>query len=76
MYGENPMASYHHTAKELEVSRWTVSRAVKDLGMKSFVRRCRALISEKARVKRVERSQDLQQWMRENPDTPVMLFQI
>ena len=61
--------TYVHTAKRLGVSDWTVRQAVKDVGMKGFVRRMRALVSAKAKVKRVERAQDLLQWLDENPDT-------
>ena len=37
------------------------------------VRRVRALISAKARVKRVERYSELQQWLKENANTVVCL---
>ena len=49
MYGEIPMVSYRQKAKEVDVSRWTIAHAVKDFGMRSFVRHCRALISAKVR---------------------------
>ena len=41
--------------------------------MRSYVRRIRALISTKAKAKRVERSIDLQEWLKENPGTGVKL---
>ena len=39
MYGEDPTVSFVHRARDLEVSRWTVAKGVRDLGMKSYVRR-------------------------------------
>ena len=69
MYGEDPTLSMVHVAKVLGVGYTTVGQAIKDLGMKSYVRRVRALISAKAKLKRVERSIDLQEWLKENPDT-------
>ena len=36
------------------------------------MRRVRALISAKAKVKRVERSMDLQEWLKENPNTVII----
>ena len=50
MYGEDPTLSMVHVAKELEVGYTTVAQAIKDLGMRSYVRRVRALISAKAKV--------------------------
>ena len=38
----------------------------------SYVRRVRALISAKAKIKRVERSMDLQEWLKENPNTVII----
>ena len=79
MYGEDPTISMHQVAKELRVqdlarvTRQTIASAIKQLGMRSYVRRVRALISAKAKVKRVERSTELQQWLKENPNTVVCL---
>ena len=61
-----------HVAKVLKVGTTTVAKAIKDLGMRSYVRRVRALISAKAKVKRVERSIDLQEWLLENPNTVII----
>ena len=36
-YKDDPMVPYNHTAGQLGVSARTISRAVKELGMKSYV---------------------------------------
>ena len=72
-FKEDPMVHYSTVAKRLGVSKMTVSRGVSDLGMKSYVMRYRALISSKAMVKRVERSEELLEWISAHPDT-VILF--
>ena len=69
LYGEDPTLSMVHVSKKVGVNERTIRRAIRDLGMSSYVRRVRALISAKARVKRVERSKDLQEWLKENPGT-------
>ena len=44
MYGEDPTISMVHVAKELRVqdlarvTRWTIANAIKQLGMRSYVR--------------------------------------
>ena len=59
MYGGDPTLSMVHVAKKLRVERQlpvgrhTVARAIRDLGMRSYVRRVRALISAKAKVSSV-----------------------
>ena len=50
----------------------TISRAVKDVGMKSYVIRFRALVSSKAKTMRVERSEQLLDWLHIHPDTVVI----
>ena len=65
--------SYVFTAKQLGVSRHTVSRGLGDIGMRSYVRRFRALISANAMVKRVERAEEMLEWISAHPDT-VILF--
>ena len=40
--------------------------------MRSYVWRCRALISAKTKTKRVERSKELQEWLKENPNTVII----
>ena len=71
-YEADPMVSYGYTAKQLGVSRKTVSRGLGDLGMRSYVRRYRALISSGAMVKRVERSEDLLEWICAHPNTVII----
>ena len=71
-YEADPMVSYGYTAKQLGVSRKTVSRGLGELGMKSYVRRYRALISSGAMVKRVERSEDLLEWICAHPNSVII----
>ena len=65
--------SYVFTAKQLGVSNDTVRRGLADVGMRSYVRRYRALISANATVKRVERAEEMLEWISDNPNT-VILF--
>lgn len=48
-------------------------KAVSDIGRRSYVRRFRALISGKAMEKRVERSEELLEYLKANPNT-VLIF--
>ena len=72
IYGEDPSLSMVHVSKKMGVNERTIRRAVRDLGMRSYVRRVRALITTKAKAKRVERSIDLQEWLKENPNTVII----
>ena len=69
---QDPTVSYVQTAKQLGVSRQTVSRGLGDVGLRSYVRRYRALISSGAMVKRVERSEDLLEWICAHPNTVII----
>ena len=71
-YNEDPMISYTFMAKQLGVSATTISRGVGDLGMKSYVRRYRALITEGAMVKRVERSEEILEYIAAHPKTVII----
>ena len=71
-YKADPMVSYVQMGKRLGVSRKTVSRGVGDLGMRSYVRRYRALISSGAMVKRVERSEEILEWIAAHPNTVII----
>ena len=55
LYGSDSMVSYRTAAVQLGVDKMTIGRAVGQLGMKSYVRRVRCLISTGAKHKRVER---------------------
>ena len=66
------MVPYKETARQLGVNRMTISRAVKDLGMKSYVIRFRALISAKTKEIRVDRAEQLLDWLKMHPDTVVI----
>ena len=73
MFEEKPRQNYGTTAKELGVSAATVRRSAKELGYKSYQHRYRAILSTKAKVKRLERSEDLLDWLAHNKDT-IMIF--
>ena len=68
-YEDDPTVTYVQTAKKLGVSRWTIAEAVKDVGMQGYVRSFRALITTKSKQKRIERSEDLIEWIDGNPST-------
>ena len=67
-----PMTSYRFMAAQLGVSRKTVSRGVKDLNMRSYIRRFRALISSGAQAKRVERAEELLEWISAHPNAVII----
>ena len=71
-YEADPLVHYSFTAKQLGVSKQTVSRGLADIGMKSFIRRYRALISTGSKVKRVERAEEMLEWMSDNPSTNII----
>ena len=71
-YKKDPMVPYPTTGRKLGVSATTISRAVRDLGMKSYVIRFRALISGKTKAVRVDRSEQLLEWLKAHPDTVVI----
>ena len=73
-YGADPFHSYAKTAEENGVCRSTVGKAVRELGMKSYIRRVRCLISTTAREKRVERCEDLIEWYEEYGKSTVTIF--
>ena len=72
IYGEDPTVSMVRVSKQVGVNERTIRRTLRDLGLKSYVRRVRALISAKAKVKRVERSIDLLEFLKENPNTVII----
>ena len=73
-YGADPFHTYSKTAEETGVSKTTVGRAVRELGMKPYIRRVRCLISSAARERRVERCEDLLEWLKDNGDSTVIIF--
>ena len=68
-YGADPFLSYTKAADGLGVGKMTISRSIHQLGLKSYVRRIRCLISTNAKQKRVERCEDLVQWLEDHPAT-------
>ena len=74
IYGADPFHTYSKTAQETGVSKMTVSRGIKDLGMKPYIRRVRCLISTSAREKRVERCEDLIEWIEKEGKSTVIIF--
>ena len=68
-YGADPFLSYTKAADGLGVGKMTISRSIHQLGLKSYVRRIRCLISTSAKQKRVERCEDLVQWLEDHPAT-------
>ena len=72
-FESDPTLHYTFVAKQLGVSRWTVSRGLGDMNMRSYVRRYRAIISAGAMVKRVERAEELLEWISAHPST-VLIF--
>ena len=73
VYGADPFLSYTVAANELGVGKMTISRSIHQLGLKSYVRRVRCLISDGAKLKRVERAEELDEYIETHPDT-VFLF--
>ena len=55
MYGSDPFISYRKAAENLGVDKTTVGRAISQLGMKSYVRRIRCMVSSNSKQKRIER---------------------
>ena len=55
----DPTRSFRKLAKDMSVSRRTVSKTVKNLGMTSYVRRPRQLLTSVAKEKRFSRSKKL-----------------
>ena len=55
MYGSDPFMSYRKAAENLGVDKTTIGRAISQLGMKSFVRRIRCMVSANGKQKRLER---------------------
>ena len=73
-FGADPFHSYTKTAQENGVCKATVSKAIRELGMKHYIRRVRCLISTSAREKRVERAEDLLEWYEEHGEDTVTIF--
>ena len=72
LYGSNPFMSYRMAAENLGVDKNTIGRAVSQLGMKSFVRRIRCLVSAKGKEKRLERCEDLVEFLNQHPSTTLI----
>ena len=73
IFTEDPELHYSFVASQLSVSKNTISRGVKDLGMRSYIKRCRALITTNGKVIRVERAEELLEYISAHPTT-VLVF--
>ncbi len=69
----NPTSSTRNLAKELGVGKTTIKRAVNDLGLKSYVRRHRQLLTEKNKEDRVTKCKKIINWLKHHPST-VLIF--
>lgn len=69
-----PQKSMRTFAKELNVSRQTISEAVRNLGAYSYVRRARQLLTEKVRDLRVVKGKRLLNWFKKNNGSIVLIF--
>ena len=47
----------------------TISRSIHQLGLKSYIRRVRCLVSDGAKLKRVERAEELLEYIEAHPNT-------
>lgn len=65
----DPTSSMRKIAKEMKVDEKTIRTVVKDLGKKSFVRPPRQLITEKTRIKRLERARAMLNRMKKGGST-------
>ena len=72
MFEEKPGQSFNKTALELGVSRRTVQQSAQELGFKSFQHRYRALLTTKTKIKRLERAEEILDWLAENPATVII----
>ncbi|XP_059094623.1 uncharacterized protein LOC131889516 [Tigriopus californicus] len=70
----DPSRSIRKLAKDLNVSRMTVLRAVGQLGLKSYVRRRRQLLSESSKNSRLERGKILINQLKKKPRSTVLVF--
>ena len=71
---KDPTTSIRKMAAELEVTPWTVKRVVnEDLGLKSFARPIRHLLTEKMKEKRLERCLKVRNQLKKYRDT-VMIY--
>ena len=71
---ENPTKSIRKIAKEVNVSKTTIRIHLKTLGLSSYVRRHRQLLSNAAKVKRVERSKKLLGKLKKSTPSQVRIF--
>ncbi|QQP54154.1 Uncharacterized protein FKW44_006890 [Caligus rogercresseyi] len=61
-------------AKVFEVFEWTIRKAVSKLGLYSYVRRRRQLLSNSAKNSRVDRGKKLLSWLKKKPSSTVLVF--
>ncbi len=69
-----PTRSMRKLAKDLMVSEFTIRNAVGKLGLHSYVRRRRQLLSQTAKNSRVDRGKKLINWLKKKPSSVVLVF--
>lgn len=70
----DPTQSMRKLGKELGVSKTTIRNAVGDLGLFSYVRRRRQLLSEKTKEMRVLKGKRLLSWMKKHDRSTIRIF--
>ena len=70
----DPTRSMRKLAKDLNVSEWTIRQAVGELGLHSYVRRRRQLLSNNAQISRVECGKKVLNWLKKKPASVVLVF--
>ena len=70
----DPTRSMRKTAKDLNVSEGTIRNAVGLLGLHSYVRRRRQLLSAATKERRVERGKVLINWLKKKSPSTVLVF--
>ncbi len=71
---EDPTRSMRKLAMDLNVSKTTICKAVGMLGLHSYVRRRRQLLTKKTRESRVTRGKKLINWLKKKSPSTVLVF--
>ena len=70
----DPTRSMRKMAKDLNISEWTIRKAIGQLSLHSYVRRHRQLLSVTAKTSRVKRGKKLISWLKKKAPTKVLVF--
>ncbi len=70
----DPTRSMRKMSKDLSVSEFTIRKAVGQLGLHSYVRRRRQLLSKSTNNIRVERGKKIINWLKKKPSSVVLVF--